>query len=195
MDPDSQLTTTTPPPALRQTTEFRAHVERMMRPVLHGCGVVKGVEFMEEVFFDTVDLSEFPLHLIDLAREKALGAFATYEALLLDTVEKCVLNYMENPDVYGVGTIISWNAPDADALDTNLQDWMVRNFNIWLNDEFKVFCTEVDLDTNLLEGDKVELIWYVEEFVGTAMASISHYAVEAEDVEYDSADTEPGGDL
>ena len=176
--------------ALRDTPEFHEHVERMYRPLRHGLAEVQSQDFLDNVLPNEIYVEDIPLDLRPRAFVAAFEVFKTYGVLLLDTVEKSVIQYMEMPDMYD-GQTISWGATCAEDLSTNLSCFTDMNFRIWMEHEFVTFC-DTTLLTEFAEAEREHVRYYVEEYVSVCMAAISDFAGDADDVYYDSADTEEG---
>ena len=176
--------------ALRDTLEFHEHVERMFRPLKHGLAEVQSQDFLDNVLPNEIYVEDMPLDLRPRAYAAAFEVFKTYGALLLDTVEKSVIQYMEAPEMYD-GQTISWGATCAEDLSTSLSCFTDMNFRIWMEHEFVTFCNTTLL-TEFTEAEREHVSYYVEEYVSVCMAAISDFAGDAEDVYYDSADTEEG---
>ena len=180
--------------SMRQSPEFREHVERMFRPMRPGFARVSTAVYVEEEFEPEAefDINTFPVSLLPRARADALENIGTFEALLLDTVEKSVVEFMRKPDMFE-GMTISWNAANADALEINLSGFSDMNMSIWLEFEFADYCATLQADATLDDPERASIRMYVEEFVGFAAAAMPNFVDRNDDdVYYDSASTEEG---
>ena len=171
--------------ALRPTAWFQTHFERMVAPLRPGFAQVYETE--EDV------ASEVPPALLGRARADALAALQSFEALAIDTVEKAVVQFIKQPDMYG-GQTLSWNASNAEDMEVNISSFTVAHVGIWKDYEFDEYKERLRDDPTLTEEEREALACYVKEFIEYAGLAIPLYVGSGVDVYYDSATTEGGDD-
>ena len=181
--------------ALRPTATFQTHYERMFAPLRPGfarvcCMAYVTGEQEEDVLYD----AELPPALLDRARTDALTAIRSFETLVINTVERSVVQFMRQPDMYD-GQTLSWNASNAEDMETNLCNFFDAHIGIWKESEYDEYKERLHCDPTLTPDDRAGLCCYVREFIEYAATSIPYYVGEGVDVYYDSASTDlDGGD-
>ena len=178
---------------LRPSPEFQTHFARMFTPLRSGFARVCSVDYVtgeqEREILDDVELSPT---LLERARVDALAGIRSFEALVVDTLEKSVLQFMKQPDMYG-GQTLSWNATNAEEMETNMSCFLDSNVGIWKDYEFVDYQERLRSDPTLTAEERDSLCFYVREFVEYASVYLPHaVGDEADDVYYDSASTEVG---
>ena len=165
--------------ALRPTAWFQTHFERMVAPLRPGFAQV----------YATEDASEVPTHLLGRARADALAALQSFEALAIDTVEKAVVQFIKQPDMYG-GQTLSWNASNAEDMEVNISSFTAAHVGIWKDYEFDEYKERLRDDPTLTEEEREALACYVMKFIEYAGVEIPLHVGGGVDVYYDSATTE-----
>jgi hypothetical protein len=179
--------------ALRSNPEFQAHFARMFTPLRLGFARVCSVDYVtgaqEREILDEVYMGP---ELRERARVDALAGIRSFEALVVDTLEKSVWEFMKQPDMYG-GQTLSWNATNAEEMETNMSCFLDSNVEIWKDNEFADYKESLRSDPTLTAEERDSLCFYVREFVEYASVYLPHaVGEEADEVYYDSASTEAG---
>ena len=133
-----------------------------------------------------------PPALLERARADAAMALQSFEALVINTVEKAVVQFIKQPDMYG-GQTLSWNASNAEDLESNISRFFDAHIGIWRDYEFDDYKERIHSDPTLTAEERNNLCFYVWEIIFHAAVFLPSCVREAEDVYYDSASTE-GGD-
>ena len=181
---------------LRPTREFQEHFARMFTPMEPGFDAVCNTDrIFEEYEDDLMDVFDAPPGPALLARMKLEGpkAAQTFKALIKDTLDKCIVEYMHTPDMYG-GENFTWNAKNSDALSTNMEAFLSLNLDIWMENEFLEYTETLRADTTLTPAEFEDVRVFAREYVEWCAVYIPREVENAEDVYYDSATTEEGDD-
>ena len=176
--------------ALRPTAWFQTHFKRMVAPLRPGFAQVCCMAYVTgEREEDVLYASEVPPALLGRARADALAALQSFEALAIDTVEKSVVQFIKQPDMYG-GQTLSWNASNAEDMEVNISSFTVAHVGIWKDYEFDEYKERLRDDPTLTEEEREALACYVMKFIEYAGVEIPLHVGGGVDVYYDSATTE-----
>ena len=175
---------------MRPDPVFQEHFERMVTPLRPGFATVCNPMFTREYEEDIFDELDHPISptLLKRMRTDATLNIKTFEALIINTVEHFVAQFMKTPDMYG-GETLSWNATNAGYMEVAMAAFLDSNLAIWKDFEFEDY-KETLLD--LSPEDEEDLCFYVNEAVEYAALHVPKELETAQDIYYDSASTDEG---
>jgi hypothetical protein len=174
---------------MRPDPVFQEHLKRMMTPLIPGFTTVCNTSFIIDEYEEEILVElDHPISpaLLERMRADAILNIKSFEALITDTIEKIIVQFMKTPDMYG-GETISWNATNAGYMEVAMAALLDSNLTIWKDFEFEDY-KETLLD--LSPEDEEDLCFYVNEAVEYAALHVPKELETAQDVYYDSASTE-----
>jgi hypothetical protein len=170
---------------MENSAEFDAHVQRLLAPLKPGLEYVQTAAFVEDEFEpDEEDLvGSLTAEMLPRARAAAIECVGIVEGVLMDQIRNDATRFLE-----GNGDSPGWNAPDADAMQVNLEAFCGYNIHAWDTIHFPQYKEDAEEKSpGFLDASSFE---YVKSFVGSALAALPYHITEGdEEIYYDSDET------